>query len=146
MFEATYLNHGRGTMFPFTVLGAPYLKGIYSFSFTPTSIKGMAETPLFMNEVCYGLDLRNYDVNLLRKRKKINLDWIRELYKASPHKEKFFDSKLSREMNTIEVQIGTSEFRQQIIDGVPEEDIRKSWEPGLSNYKKMRKKYLLYKD
>jgi len=144
MFEATYLNHGRGTYFPFTVLGAPYLKGIYEFSYTPTSIKGMAERPLFMNEVCYGLDLRNYDVNLLLKSKKINLKWIMELYKASPQKEKFFDSKLSNQMNTIEVQIGTSEFRQQIINGVPEEEIRKSWEPGLSNYKKMRKKYLIY--
>jgi len=146
MFEATYLNHGRGTYFPFTVFGAPYLKGIYKFSFTPTSIKGMAETPLFMDQVCYGLDLRNYDVGLLLKRKKINLDWIMELYKASPQKEKFFDSKLSREMNTIEVQVGTSEFRQQIIAGVSEEEIRKSWEPGLSNYKKMRKKYLIYGD
>ena len=146
MFEATYLNHGRGTYFPFTVFGAPYLKGIYKFSFTPTSIKGMAETPLFMDQVCYGIDLRNYDVNLLLKRKKINLDWIMELYKASPQKEKFFDSKLSKEMNRIEIQIGTSEFRQQIIDGVPEEEIRKSWEPGLSNYKKMRKKYLIYGD
>jgi uncharacterized protein YbbC (DUF1343 family) len=146
MFEATYLNHGRGTYFPFTVIGAPYLKGIYEFSFTPKSIKGMAETPLFMDQVCYGLDLRNYDVGLLLKRKKINLDWIMELYKASPQKEKFFDSKLSREMNTIEVQIGTSQFRQQIIAGVSEEEIRKSWEPGLSNYKKMRKKYLIYGD
>jgi uncharacterized protein YbbC (DUF1343 family) len=146
MFEGTYLNHGRGTMFPFTVLGAPYLKGIYSFSYTPTGIKGMAETPLFKDQVCYGLDLRNYDVNKLLKRKKINLEWIMELYKASPQKEKFFDSKLSNQMNSIEVQIGTSEFRQQIIDGVSEEEIRKSWEPGLSNYKEMRKKYLIYKD
>ena len=106
----------------------------------------MAETPLFMDQVCYGLDLSNYDVGLLLKRKKINLDWILELYKACPQKEKFFDSKLSREMNTIEVQIGTSQFRQQIIAGVSEEEIRKSWEPGLSNYKKMRKKYLIYGD
>jgi uncharacterized protein YbbC (DUF1343 family) len=44
------------------------------------------------------------------------------------------------------VQIGTSEFRQQIIAGVSEEEIRKSWEPGLSNYKMMRKKYLIYGD
>jgi uncharacterized protein YbbC (DUF1343 family) len=146
MFEATYLNHGRGTQFPFTVLGAPYLKGIYEFSFTPTSIKGMAETPLFMDQVCYGLDLRNYDVNLLLKKKQINIGWIMELYKASPEKEKFFDSKLSNQMNSIEIQIGTSEFRQQIISGVSEEEIRKSWEPGLSNYKKMRKGYLIYAD
>ncbi len=47
-------------------------------------------------------------------------------------------------MNTIEVQIGSGLFRQQIIDGVPEAEIRKSWEPGLSQYKEMRKKYLLY--
>ena len=144
MFEATYLNHGRGTYFPFTVFGSPELKGIYEFSYTPTSIKGMSATPLFMDQVCYGIDLRNYDVSLLRKSKKINLQWIMELYKAHPHKEKFFDSKLSREMNSIEIQIGSGLFRQQIIDGKSEKEIRNSWEPGLSNYKKMRKKYLMY--
>jgi uncharacterized protein YbbC (DUF1343 family) len=146
MFEGVYVNHGRGTYYPFTVVGAPYFKDKYSFSFTPTGIKGMAETPLFADQVCYGLDLRNYDVNLLLKSKKINLQWIMELYKASPQKEKFFDSKQSREMNNIEIQIGSGLFRQQIIDGVSEEEIRKSWEPGLSNYKKMRKKYVMYKD
>ena len=144
MFEGVYVNHGRGTMFPFTVLGSPELKGKYEFSYTPTGIKGMAETPLFMNQVCYGLDLRNYDVQQLRKTKKINLQWIMELYKAHPYKEKFFDSKLSKEMGTIEKLIGSGLFRQQIIDGKSEKEIRVTWEPGLTNYKKMREKYLLY--
>lgn len=144
MFEGVYLNHGRGTYFPFTVIGSPELKGIYDFSYTPTGIKGMAETPLFMNQVCYGLDLRNYDTERLRRSKKINLQWIMELYKAHPYKEKFFDSKLSRQMNNIEIQTGSGLFRQQIIDGVSEEVIRASWEPALSEYKIMRKKYLLY--
>ncbi|AHF14652.1 exo-beta-N-acetylmuramidase NamZ family protein [Niabella soli] len=144
MFEGTYINLGRGTQFPFTVLGSPELKGKYTFSFTPVSIKGMAETPLFMNQVCYGLDLRNYDVAKLRKSGKINLQWIIELYNASPHKEKFFDSKLSKEMGKIENLIGSGLFRQQIIDSKSEAVIRASWEPGLSNYKIMRKKYLLY--
>ena len=67
-----------------------------------------------------------------------------ELYKAHPFKEKFFDSKLSNQMNNIEIQIGSGLFRQQIIDGVSEEAIRASWEPGLTQYKEMRKKYLLY--
>jgi uncharacterized protein YbbC (DUF1343 family) len=144
MFEGIYVNHGRGTMFPFTVLGSPELKGKYEFSYTPTGIKGMAETPLFMDQVCYGLDLRNYDTEQLRKTKKINLQWIMELYKAHPYKEKFFDSKLSKQMNNIEIQTGSGLFRQQIIDGKPEAEIRASWEPGLSEYKVMRKKYLLY--
>ena len=67
-----------------------------------------------------------------------------ELYKAHPYKEKFFDSKLSKQMNNIEIQIGSGLFRQQIIDGVPEEVIRAGWEPGLTEYKLMRKKYLIY--
>lgn len=144
LFEGTYLNHGRGTYYPFTLLGSPELKEIYDFSFTPTSIKGMAETPLHMNQVCYGLDLRGYDVNLLRQSRKINLQWIIELYNAYPHKEKFFDSSLSREMGVIENLVGVEPFRQQIISGVSEEEIRKSWEPGLGNYKKIKTKYLLY--
>lgn len=144
LFEGIYLNHGRGTMFPFTVLGAPYLKGKYAFSFTPTGIKGMAETPIFMNQVCYGLDLRNYDTNIFRKTKQLNISWIMELYKASPEKENFFNSKLSNQMGTIEKLIGVGDFRQQIIDGKSEKEIRESWEPGLSKYKEMRKKYLLY--
>ena len=144
LFEGTYFNHGRGTYFPFTVIGSPELKGKYQYSFTPTSITGMAETPLFMNEICYGLDLRNYDVELLRRKKKINLQWMMELYKASPYKEKFFDSKLSKEMGVIERLSGSALFRQQIIDGKSEKEIRESWEPGLTKYKVMRKNYLLY--
>ncbi|RZK44215.1 MAG: DUF1343 domain-containing protein [Pedobacter sp.] len=144
LFEGIYLNHGRGTQFPFTVLGAPYLKGKYNFSYTPIGIKGMAETPLFMNEVCYGLDLRNYDTSIFRKTKQINISWVIELYKASPQKENFFKSSLSKQMGTIERLIGVSDFRQQIIDGKSEKEIRASWEPGLSQYKEMRKKYLLY--
>src|SRR5688572_13980512 len=85
LFEGTILNYGRGTYMPFTVLGAPDLKGKYTFSFTPKSIPGMSETPLYMNEVCYGMDLRKYDTNKLRKEKKINIQWMMELYKAYPH-------------------------------------------------------------
>lgn len=144
LFEGTYLNHGRGTQFPFTVVGAPYLKGKFDFSFTPVSIKGMAETPLFQDQVCYGLDLRKYDTSNFRKTKTLNLSWMIELYKASPQKENFFNSKLSKQMGSIEKLVGVSDFRQQIIDGKSEQEIRASWQPGLSQYKQMRKKYLLY--
>lgn len=144
LFEGTYLNYGRGTQFPFTIVGAPALKGKYSFSFTPVSIPGMSESPLFMNQVCYGIDLRNYDTELFRKTKQLNLSWIIELYKNSPNKADFFNSSLSKQMGTIEKLIGVADFRKQIIAGASEKEIRASWEPGLSKYKTMRKKYLLY--
>lgn len=144
LFEGTILNHGRGTQFPFTVLGSPALKGKYNFSYTPVSIPGMSETPLYMNQVCYGLDLRDYDVSQLRKTKKINIQWMKELYKAYPHKELFFDHKQSKEIGNIDFRTGDSKFKQQIIDDMPEEEIRQSWEPALGNYKKMRMNYLIY--
>lgn len=145
LFEGTYLNHGRGTMFPFTIIGAPYLKGKFKFSFIPKSIKGMSETPLFQNQLCYGLDLRNYDPAELRKSKQINISWLIALYNASPKKEDFFNTKLSKEMGVIERLVGVADFRKQVMEGQSEKEIRASWEPGLSNYKKMRLKYLLYK-
>jgi len=144
LFEGVALNHGRGTYFPFTVLGSPDLKGKYSFSYTPRSIKGMAETPLYMDQVCYGLDLRNYDIDKLRKSKRINLQWMMELYKAYPYKEKFFDFKQSKEMGNIDKLAGTTLFKEQIIAGKSEKEIYDSWEPGLSQFKLMRKTYLLY--
>ena len=145
LFEGTILNHGRGTYSPFAVLGSPLLKDRYAFSFTPVSIPGMSETPLHMNEVCYGLDLRNYDTKELRKSKKLNLKWMMELYKAYPEKQNFFDKSFSKEINDIDKLSGTRNFKEQIIAGKTEEEIRRSWEPGLTNYKKTRKKYLLYK-
>ena len=145
LFEGTALNHGRGTYFPFTVLGSPLLKDKYSFSFTPVSIPGMSETPLHMNQLCYGLDLRNYDITELRKTKRINIQWMIELYTAFPSKEKFFDKSQSKEMNDINKLAGVATFREQIISGKSIQEIYDSWEPGLSTYKEMRKKYLLYK-
>jgi uncharacterized protein YbbC (DUF1343 family) len=145
LFEGTALNHGRGTYFPFTIFGSPSLKDKFPFSFIPTGIKGMSETPLHMNEVCYGIDLRKYDVNQLRKSKRINLEWMIELYKAFPEKERFFDRTQSNQINNIDFLAGVYDFRKQIINGKTVKQIQDSWEPKLSSYKLMRKKYLLYK-
>jgi len=88
--------------------------------------------------------LRTYDTAKLRTSGKLNLTWLKELYAAYPDKARFFDQKFHRQIGNFDFRTGTKAFRQQIIDGVPEEEIRKSWEPGLAAYKDMRKKYLLY--
>lgn len=145
LFEGTVVSQGRGTYFPFTVLGAPALKGKYSFSFKPVSIKGMSETPLHMDTACYGLDLRKYDIEQLRKSKRINIEWMIDLYKAYPKKNSFFDRSQSKQMGDIDKLSGDYAFRKQIMAGKTAKEIRDSWEPGLTRYKAMRKKYLLYK-
>lgn len=144
MFEGTIVSQGRGTYMPFTVLGSPALKGKYDFTFTPVSIPGKSETPLHQNQVCYGLDLRTFNIAPFRKAGKINLQWMMELYKAYPDKARFFDQSQSKQIGSIDKLAGTTLFKEQIIAGKSEAEIRKSWEPGLSNYKKMRTRYLLY--
>lgn len=143
-FEGTVLNHGRGTQFPFTVFGSPLLKGKYDFSYTPVSIPGMSETPLHMNSECYGLDLRKVDIAQLRKSKRIQIQWMIELYNNFPDKAHFFDRSQSKEIGDINKLAGTDLFRQQVEAGKSVQEIYDSWEPGLSAYKTMRKKYLLY--
>lgn len=146
LFEGTMINYGRGTYMPFTVLGAPELKGKYQFSFKPVSLKGMSEDPLYKDSVCYGIDLRNFDTAEFRKSGRINLSWLIEMYNAYPQKDKFFDHTLHPAVGDFNFRAGNATLQEQIIAGVPEAEIRKSWEPGLAAFKAMREKYLLYAD
>ena len=144
LFEGTVISVGRGTYFPFQILGNPDLSTTYKFSFKPVSIPGMSETPLHKDKVSYGIDLRKYNTKQLLTTGKLNLKWLMELYKAYPYKEKFFDYTQDKQMGNIDKLAGTDVLKQQIIAGKSEEEIRMSWEPALSQYKIMRKKYLLY--
>ena len=46
----------------------------------------------------------------------------------------------------VNIVAGNNDLWQQIRDRKSEDEIRKSWEPKLSEFKKIRKKYLLYED
>lgn len=143
LFEGTVISQGRGTYFPFTVLGSPELKDKYSFSFTPDSIRGMSERPPQRGLECYGIDLRNYNTDIFRETGRINLGWLIEFYNAYPDKEKFFTVRSNGKYG-FDRLAGTARLREQIIAGKSEDEIRASWEPGLSQYKTIREKYLLY--
>jgi uncharacterized protein YbbC (DUF1343 family) len=135
LFEGTYISVGRGTPFPFMVFGSPLLQGKYKFTFTPKSIPGVSDNPLLQGQICYGADLRNYKI----KQDKLNLTWLLDAYKAYPDKAHFF---ITRGFARL---VGNTQMQKQIEAGESEEAIRLSWEPALSQYKLMRKKYLLYK-
>jgi len=137
LFEGTTLSVGRGTMFPFQVVGSPLLKGKYSYSFTPVSIPGMSEDPPLKNQVCYGLNLKNYDTDSLRAAGQLNIAWLISLYNAYPDKQHFFNAYFKK-------LTGGEVLQKQIESGQTEQQIRASWAPGLSSFKAMRQKYLLY--
>lgn len=137
LFEGTTLSLGRGTLFPFQVVGHPALKGKYSYSFTPVSIKGMSEEPPQKNQVCYGINLKNYNTQIIKSSGRINLAWLITLYNAFPEKPRFFNAYFTK-------LAGNEILRKQIEAGKTEFQIRKSWEPALTKFKQTRRKYLLY--
>jgi uncharacterized protein YbbC (DUF1343 family) len=69
---------------------------------------------------------------------------MKELYAAYPDKEQFFNQKYHKQIGNIDKLAGTSDFKKLIVAGASEEQIRSTWEPGLSQFKEKRKKYLLY--
>ncbi|MFP4090588.1 MAG: exo-beta-N-acetylmuramidase NamZ domain-containing protein [Cyclobacteriaceae bacterium] len=149
LFEGTVISLGRGTPFPFQVLGYPdpsftepvgvEVQVQDTFSFVPQDIPGVAMNPKHEGERCYGLDLRdsehlsNFSLKYLTSfySKARNLGISNEDY----FREDFFD-----------LLAGTQELREQLMSGVSAEVIRHSWAEELSKYKRMRKKYLLYED
>jgi uncharacterized protein YbbC (DUF1343 family) len=140
LIEGTILSEGRGTDKPFQLFGHPDLpKNLISF--TPQSMEG-AKDPKLLGQKCYGWDLSGTEYEVLKNLdKKIQLKWIIQAYKLFPDKENFFLK--SSGFNRL---AGNDVLMKQIKNGVSENEIRKSWEPALSRFKKIRKKYLLYKD
>jgi len=130
LFEGTDISIGRGTKFPFQHYGNPYLES--SYSFIPKSGDG-SKNPKHEGKKCFGTDLRFQDDYLTE----INLRWLINSYNRYPKKEKFFN-------NFFDKLAGTDKLRLQIIEEKKSKEIKNSWQKGLKNFYKIRKKYLIY--
>jgi uncharacterized protein YbbC (DUF1343 family) len=129
-FEGTNVSSGRGTEKQFQIYGSPFLQKM-DFSFTPKPNFG-AKDPMHNGKLCYGEDLTQ-----IEKVKQLELKWLIKAYNSTSDKSKFFN-------NFFVKLAGTKKLQQQIEAGIPEAEIRKSWEKDLSDFKQMRKKYLIY--
>ena len=130
LFEGTNISIGRGTDYPFQHFGAPYMKSNYSFM--PKSGEG-SKYPKHEDIMCFGTDLRFQEDYLTA----INLNWIIETYKECSEKEEFFN-------NFFNTLAGTDKLKKQIIAGMTVREIKASWQEGLEEFKRVRRKYLIY--
>jgi uncharacterized protein YbbC (DUF1343 family) len=137
LFEGTIMSVGRGTDFPFQVIGHPSLKNT-PYHFTPES-KPVAKEPKYKGQVCNGYDLVEFGNQYMKNLKKLYLFWLIGTYQATQDKEHFFDENFN-------YHAGNATLQQQIKEGKTEEQIRETWKPGLDAFKLIRKKYLLYED
>lgn len=133
LFEPTIVSVGRGTDTQFQVIGGPD-PALGSYTFTPEDKPGAVNPPQ-EGKKCYGLDLRGVDAQHLR----LSLKYLIDFYGKASDKSKFFTS-----TSYFDKLAGTDALRLALVAGKSEAEMRKSWQPGLEAYKKIRTKYLLY--
>lgn len=132
-FEPTVISIGRGTYFPFQVIGS-INKDAGDFAFTPKSIPGMSKFPKHKNTTCFGLDLRQS-----KTLNQINIEYLVDFYTNFPDKEAFFTNPAF-----FNLLAGNKTLQNQLKNGTTCEEIRDSWKTELDSYLEKRNNYLLY--
>jgi len=130
LFEGTPISCGRGTDMQFQVYGAPFLPPT-GFGFTP-KVNAGSKWPKFKAKTCHAYDLRE-----ITPPTEIYLDWLIDAYQKSPDKAHFFSDFFDR-------LSGDTQLKKQIISGKSIQEIKASWQPNLTKFKKIRSKYLIY--
>lgn len=132
LFEGTVVSVGRGTDRQFQIYGNPKFQ-LMPFKFTPQPNAG-SKYPKYQGKLCFGQDLTSE-----KYQSQVNLSWLLNAYKAYPVKEKFFNT------NGFFTKLAGGEtLQKQIEQGLSETEIKVTWQEGLSRFKKIRAKYLLY--
>lgn len=135
LFEGTNVSVGRGTKWPFELLGTPNYHGSKPFTFTPVAIPGVSENPPFKEQLCRGLDLRS-----AKPLPQIDLSYLITMYRYTNPRSDFF-----LKNDFFSKLAGTATLRKQIEKFVPEDAIRNSWQRELKQFSLIRSRYLIYK-
>lgn len=142
-FEGTLLSIGRGTEFPFQVIGHPALKGrgILGqpvFSFTPRSTEG-AKNPPLKDQICYGIDLRTVPTDEKLWQKGIDLSYLVDCYRKMGLGSRFF-------LPIFDKLTGVDYVRTMIVAGKNAGEIEAMWLDDVARFRLRRKPYLLYEE
>lgn len=140
-FEGTSVSVGRGTDFPFQIIGSPTTKNL-KFRFMPHSMKGSDKHPLHQDTYCYGLNLSS-EKNIP---KGFSLQYVIQFYNYFQNLTKHTEKEFFTRPHWFDLLMGTNQVRLDILKNKTEEQIRSAWQKKLNQYKEIRKKYLLYED
>lgn len=140
-FEGTSISVGRGTDFPFQIIGSPTTKNL-KFRFMPHPMKGSDKHPLHQDTYCYGLNLSS-EKNIP---KGFSLQYVIQFYNYFQNLTKHAEKEFFTRPHWFDLLMGINQVRLDILKNKTEEQIRSAWQKKLNQYKEIRKKYLLYED
>jgi uncharacterized protein YbbC (DUF1343 family) len=154
LFEGTSVSEGRGTTRPFELVGAPgvvserladelnrrRLPGVFfrPAVFEPTFHKHARQS-------CGGCQIHVLDREAFRP-VLTGVALVAAFRAADPERFRWRDPPYEYEHEKLPFDIlaGSSELRRQIEGGTNAEDIARSWEPAVADFRTVRRQYLLY--
>lgn len=140
-FEGTIVSIGRGTDWPFQVIGHPgYANDVEKdlFEFIPAPNFG-AKHPVLEGETCYGFDLHESSIKSLQEKATLDLSYLIDFYQHVKASQSFF-----LPTNFIDLLAGSDLLRKQLSEGLDLATIRATWQADLEVFLLMRANYLLY--
>ena len=146
LVEGTNVSEGRGTTRPFEIVGAPWIdaerlsrvlneKHLAGVRFRPVHF-----TPTFSKyegKPCNGVEVHVMDRDAFNP-VVVGLTVIATIHDLYPRQFAFNASDFDR-------LVGNDWVRQDIEKGVPVSEMQRRWKADLSQFEKVRQKYLLYK-
>lgn len=156
LFEAINASEGRGTHSPFLQVGAPYInaektadklnaKALPGLNFVPLTTKprsiiGMSESPRFKDKTLPGIQI-NVTNTAIVKPVELGIHLLHAFHAQTKGLDRlrFFNS------NWLTKLSGTTRLESDLAIGKTPEQIIKSWQHEVEQFKTLRSQYLLYK-
>ncbi len=152
LLEGVNVSEGRGTNSPFLTFGAPYINStelikeldqlphdgleLSKISFTPRSIENMSKYPKYKNVKCNGIKLRITNQKNVRALR-FGVEVLYAIHKLYPSEFKF-------RKNWLDKLFGDTYLTEMIKNNSSPKQIFEMWSSDINEFKKLRKKYLLY--
>lgn len=152
LIEGVNISEGRGTYSPFLTFGAPFINSdsllielehfnnygieLNSISFTPKSIPNMSTYPKYKNIKCNGIEIKVVEqekINAFR----FGIEVLYSIHKLYPNEFEF-------RKNWLDKLFGNETLSKMLKNNSTPNEIFETWINELEDFKKLRKKYLLY--
>ncbi len=154
IMEGTNLSEGRGTTRPFEVSGAPWIRPELLLSalqdLEPDSVRFRPFSTIPTFHKWQGEMIGGVQIHVTERRRfnpvRTGLGLLMAYRALDAERFRWLDPPYEYEFEKLPFDIlcGTDSIRRQIENGRDLETIESSWQPGLEEFKQVRKDYLLY--
>ena len=154
LFEGTNVSEGRGTTWPFELIGAPWIVAErFADAMNRLDPGGVFFRPVVFEptfhkharEACGGVQIHVLDRAAFRP-VAAAVALMAAFRAGDPDRFAWRDPPYEYEHDRLPIDVlaGSPRFREQIESGMSASEIARSWEPAVAEFARLREKFLLY--